>query len=320
MDPIRLRAARASSKVLATAVSPILRRHTPLSRPAGFASAVFVIGPPRSGTTLVYQLLQRVMGLRAWTNRDAHLYTAPYLAFARRAPQDLPSAFSSVHGRTDAPNDVHEAASLWYRWFDRTQSPWGQTLDPRATQSLRTELRWCARLAGQSIVWKNTYNSARVAALAAALPEAVFVVVERDVFATASSILNARAHDDASGWWSLPVPGADALLAQPPARQAIAQVVRTYHGIDASIAGLRRAPIRVRYEALCRDPATTLGELQRQLAADGVRLRAAASAVPEPFEHRVVEPTAALRTAALAERAWSSVTTREWFASLEGRS
>lgn len=317
MDPIRLRAARATSKLLSVMVTPVVRRRSPLAGAPGFATAVFVIGPPRSGTTLVYQLLQRAVGARAWTNRDAHLYAAPYLALARSPAGPTARSFTSQHGRTADPSDVHEGAQLWYRWFDGGRSPWGQTLDPAAACAMRTELRWCARAAGQTVAWKNTYNSARVEALAAALPEAVFVVVERDVFATAASILTARDRAGARAWWSLPVPGYEALQSQSRERQAVAQVVRTYHGIDTAMAVLGREPVRVCYESLCDDPAGTLSGLRATLLARGVRLAPPSPMAAERFSYRSTAPSVALVAAARAERAWRSTTTARWFDGLE---
>lgn len=259
---------------------------------------LFIVGPPRSGTTLIYQAICHGLQVAYPTNLmvEGGLTAAPRLyrgvAALLGSRMAAPSDFASDHGRTHGPGSPHEAGALWSPWFTEAH-----TLRPGADGALRTAIAGIQAAFGAPFVNKNVMHVPRLAALAEALPTALFLEVRRDVLATARSIFRARSRPGVpGGWWSVrPSNIADLLDLSLPA-QAVGQVL----GVQADLAAARDrlGPARwltLTYEAFCADPTAALRPVAEALGA-GTR-----AALPLHFsvEDRPLEPVdeAALRAA-----------------------
>jgi hypothetical protein len=229
------------------------------------------------------------------SNRHCRLWGAPSLVERFRRPDPEPS-YESRFGRTQGATQPSECEQFWYRFFRRRpQYVPLEEGDRRQLARLRAAVRALGNAAGRPLVFKNLLNSLRLGPLDAALPEAMFVFVRRDVAATAASILAARERirGDAAAWWSAEPPDVDELRRLPPAAQAVEQVRR----IEAVIEG-DRARIgaerfcELSYERFCDDPDAALHEVERLAERNGFRL-GRRHAVPSKFERpgeRKVEP------------------------------
>ncbi|MCL4289635.1 MAG: sulfotransferase [Thermoleophilia bacterium] len=258
---------------------------------------VFIVGAPRSGSTLLYQLMVERFDVAYLSNLHCRLHGAP--ALVERAVRALPapgSAFTSRYGNTDGARAPSECLQYWYRFFRR--SPQHVPLaaaDPARLRALRASLRALGRAARRPLVLKNLVSSLRLEPLGATLPEAVFVVATRDPLDNARSILAARRdiHGDYSRWWSVEPPAIAELRALPPEAQAVEQI---RHVEDLIRAGCDRLGperfLRVRYEDLCDDPRGTLETIAALAERNGFSL-APRQEVPERFERgggRSIDP------------------------------
>ena len=261
---------------------------------------IVIVGPPRSGTTLLYQLLARHLRCTYLTNLQAAVSGAPWLlepVLQRLQPWrrvDLRSRF----GVTDGWWGPHEGARFWSRFF--RDEP---ILEPAVADRLARELRAWMRFANAPLVVKNVVHSLRMEVLAAALPEARFVAVERDPRQVARSLLRAREaiHGRTDAWFSVEPPGWESLARREPAVQVVEQIA----AVERAIAGARRAlgprrVLRVGYADLCRDPASVLAGLVRRLVA-APQLRGPPPP-PQPYRDR---PLSATEEAAL-DRAFAA--------------
>ena len=226
---------------------------------------VFIVGAPRSGSTLLFQLMVSRFDVGYLSNRDCRLYGAPSLMRRLLGAPRPPGAFVSEHGRSPGPEAPSECGEFWYRFFRR--SPQYVTLAearPQQLRALRAAVRAFGDAAERPLVYKNLLCSLRIGPIAAALPEALFLVIRRDLVANAQSLLQARRRirgDDAA-WWSAEPPEIDRLRRLPPHEQVVEQV----RGIEAQIDRDREAVgadrfHEVRYEALCGDVAGTLSAI-----------------------------------------------------------
>ena len=247
---------------------------------------LLIVGAPRCGSTLVYQVLVQAFDVAYLSNRHCRLWGAPSLV-ERRRPAAPPAAYESRYGRTAGADAPSECEQFWYRFFRRRPQyvPLADA-DPKQLRRLRAALRALGRAAGKPLVFKNLLNALRLEPLGAALPEAVFVFVRRDTAETAASILAARREirGDEASWWSAEPPETDELRGLPPAAQAVEQVRR----IEALIEGGRDRLgggrfCELRYERFCDDPEEALGEVAALAARNGVRLERR-HAVPAKFE------------------------------------
>ncbi len=244
---------------------------------------VFIIGPPRSGTTLLYQLLCHRYNFRYFTNFTAWFYGAPIIAF-KVENFFWPSGYSrpdyeSVHGRTTGWQGPHEAGKFWYRWFPNQEYLYvpESTTSKIILNKLRQEITSITKVARNPLLFKNVNNSMRVAPIIEALPETSFLVCYRYPVDIAQSILKGRikrfGHKEQ--WWSLLPREIEQIKQRPYWQQVVDQVYFTYKQIDRDREHFGADYFfDVHYEQLCRNPANTLAGIEKFLEPRGVKLEA----------------------------------------------
>ncbi|MCW2926651.1 MAG: hypothetical protein JWM86_619 [Thermoleophilia bacterium] len=253
---------------------------------------IFILGAPRSGTTLLYQLL--IEGFDVGWLANAHAARPSEVAEVERVEQPraarTSSDWESSHGRTREPWGPSEAEGYWYRFFDR--EPHEVTAE-NATMQRVTEIRRSVREFADAccapVVFKNVFNSLRIPVLARALPEARFIHIERSLEPNARSLLVGRVQrGDVGVWWSAAPDGADALKDASPAEQVTWQVEQMNRVAARELAHLQTSQVLlVHYDELCADPRGVLDRIEAWLVQGGVEIRRRADAVlPEQFERR----------------------------------
>ncbi len=248
---------------------------------------VFVVGPPRSGTTLVSQVLLATFGLGRMTNAMGRFYRAPFFVGLLTKPfLDLGAnnVFISRYGRTPGLAGPSEAGAFWDRWFGRHD-----LADPKSSASIAGSMRRAVgaltRLYGVPMLFKNTYNSFRIPRLSDVFPEGLFVHVHRDVTANAASLLRGRIEvlGDEKAWLGVEPPDATALRDRPYCEQVVEQVLLCHESIRRSrwAAGPHRF-ISIAYEELCAAPRREMARFRTFMEGHGHRLTAA-GAPPRSF-------------------------------------
>lgn len=257
---------------------------------------VFVIGAPRSGTTLVSQVLASSGGY-AWVNNFvARFWEAPVLGakLARAMGLDAEafgSSFDSAWGTTRGWLEPHEFGYFWNRFFDLGQET--HALSPAELErvdaaGLRRAIdRLQVELGGPLMLKNNTWCSFQAAFLAELFPRAIFVACFRGVAWLAQSFLLARRArlEDPHGWWSVRPPSYDTLRRLPVPQQVVGQAHDIQAGIERALRAV--APervVRVEYAELCRAPRDVC---RRTAAAAGLAAGDLAR-VPSAFESRDV--------------------------------
>lgn len=167
--------------------------------------AIFIVGGPRSGTTVTYQLLARHLPVTYTSNWTACFPHAPITA-GRIVPRWIQrprshankNYFGNVSG-LDGPND---AFAIWNRWLGDVRGK-PEPLTPEAREEIRRFFAAWHRAFAKPILNKNNRNTLCIADLARALPGARFVVVRRDPVYVAQSLIESRREvqgDDHAGW------------------------------------------------------------------------------------------------------------------------
>lgn len=256
---------------------------------------IFVVGAPRSGSTLLYQLLTDRFDVGYLTNGHARQPGAPSLVertrgLIRKREREL-GDYGSSFGNTAGELGPNECGPFWYRFFPRRPHYVAAAdFPPAKRRELRAAVGAFVAACGRPVVYKNLYSTVRMEAIAAALPEALFVAIHRDLDANVRSILAARIEivgtDDA--WWSVEPPGVERLLELPPHEQAMRQV----RALEELIArteeeiGSERV-LHLAYEDLCADPRGQLERVAEFAARNGCRLGDRGE-VPASFPQRAV--------------------------------
>ncbi len=223
---------------------------------------ILIVGPPRSGSTLLMQLLTDCLDVGYLTNTHAWLHGAPsWMERIIRSPRRRRSTdYASTHGRARGWLAPSECGHWWYRFFRRRpQHVSAAEADPRAMQRLRAAVRALTLAFDRPVLFKNVVCTVRLDPIGHALPEALFLVIRRDEADNARSLLHGR-HRVFGGydrWWSAEPPDVQTLRTLPPVGQVVGQVRSLHALIDrAREAHGSERFLDIAYHQLCEDPAS----------------------------------------------------------------
>lgn len=240
---------------------------------AASPAPIFILGAPRTGSTLLYQMITAAFGCAYFSNLVNQFFPqAPVLGLtvqkvlAARDSIDFHSRF----GKTEGLFQPSEASAVMRDWFGGehpSQSRSAGFIPGRARIALAT-CRAAESLFGRPLVIKNAWNCFRIEATAGALPQARFIWIRRDLRAAAKSDLHARYAVQGSplAWNSATPANVERLRERPYVEQVVENQYEFSAAIGAALA--RLTPDRhteVWYEDLCRRPAATLSALEMAL-------------------------------------------------------
>ena len=252
-------------------LQPAEHRRIRAARPSPTLPLVLVVGAPRSGTTLVSQILARYLPVTYFTNLSALFPRAPLTAtrlIYRTPPR--PASSHSYYGNTAGLAGLNDGFHVWNRWLghDRYETP--DALDAAAVADMRRFFAAWTETFTRPLLNKNNRNADCVALLGRALPTALFVVVRRDPRYVAQSLLIARERiqghraykwglhstdpDDAAG----PLGYVDSVCSQ------IVEIDRKLRAAQRSLTSDR--VIEVQYERFCEDPAATIAQVSARIS------------------------------------------------------
>jgi len=253
--------------VLADALARLERRR--LAAPARLEhSPIFVISLPRSGSTLLYQLLLQRFRLAYFSNLMAAFPLSPVTVgtvsalFGGQSPS---RDFASTFGATRGWRGPNQGWRLWNRWLPESEDYIDPArLDAVAVVEMRATLDRLQRARHAPFVSKWQRHAPRLRALGAAFPEALFVYLRRSPEMTAQSILAGRRRflGDESSWLSARPRAYERIRHLSPVEQVCAQVVELERDIreDQALIGTERFMF-VTYEGLCLEPQAVLDGL-----------------------------------------------------------
>lgn len=217
---------------------------------------LFVVGAPRSGTTVIVQHVINSLVFAYFPNlakqHPKACITYGWWASRRhRFEPSYDSAYGIIQG-AGAPSDGWE---IFHRWFPRYELD--RPVREDRLHELRTIVRAFESIFGAPFANKNNANSVRIAHLHQLFPEARFIHVSRDMGDTVASVLKSReAHDVPAGeWWGVAPPQ----FQDRTFETDVERVVYQTWGVERSITeSLGRVPgdhrVALRYEDFCARP------------------------------------------------------------------
>lgn len=240
--------------------------------------AIYVVGLPRSGTTLLSQLISRYLPVGYVNNLIARLWLNPVAGIRLSQAIFGPDirdriALASTHGVTADPWGPHEFGYFWRHWLRLDEAPTHKL--PQATLAkidrtgLRLVLDRMAAAFDAPIVFKNIICGLQAEFLTEVRHNSLFVLIQRDPQAVAASLLRARKerYGDATVWWSLK-PGSYGEISRlsSPQAQIERQIADGARDFEHELAKPGVRSIRFTYEDLCADPVKCL-----QMVADATK-------------------------------------------------
>lgn len=272
------------------------------ARSCGPPRMVFLMGLPRSGSTLTYQALVQGLQPLYLSNFWNLFYDLPYmgglLSVGRCAGYE--SDFRSAQGFVGGVCGPAEGLRFWSYWtgcgLDETSKP--LVSERRLVGRLGYFGRVMAALTSSEVPMVTGYLGHALVPqrLRVWFPEAIFVRLHRDPLSNAASILRSR--QAASGEWFSVFPSeCQEALGQGVHAEVAAQV----YWLNRRLALLDgdSGTIHVRYEELCENPRAVLDRVVDGCNARGLAI-AVRNSLPEAFEYRVASPGDDVDTALLA--------------------
>jgi len=234
-----------------------------------------VIGVPRSGTTLLYQVLATALDMGYVNNLIAAFWRAPVygIRLAKALGVDrLDSDFSSAYGRTAGVSEPHE---FGYFWNDRLRYPDLAERGPEHADSidwgrLRRTISNMAAATGAPMALKPMIVIWHLEHLADAMPASRFVWITRPPRETALSLLGMRRslRGSVDHWASLRPQGA--FDGAAPEWQVAAQVLLLEDAISSAAAKLGpERVLQLSYDRLCEHPNEVVRDTEALLADAG---------------------------------------------------
>ena len=245
---------------------------------------VFIVGPPRVGSTVLMQMLSQQLKVSYLRNYHQWVFGFPRLGELIFCGQQTPNlALESHHGSTGGLNGAWEGGEWWYRFFPRAPNYVDEAttrlVDERAL--LRSVTNWTSGTQ-RSVLFKNTYASLRIRTLARVFPNARYIHVSRGLLGNAHSILEARraALGSYAQWLGLRPPGWEQAALADPINQVLFQIRQTHQTITEDLEAFgvpARFVHKVQYEDLCASPGKTIKNLETFASGFGIQGRLSSS-------------------------------------------
>lgn len=232
---------------------------------------VFLLGVPRSGTTLTYQLMVRYFDFLFVSNFVERFYATPNLTFAidQRMANKAQSSFTSSYGKTDgdgakAPN---QGVNFFYQFFGLDNIKHHQILDELDSDKLMLMKKTIGGLTtkyNKQMIFKELSLGQKLPILQHYFPKAKYIIIERHMLYTAQSIHQAMTkhqHPEDSMWGGQ-FEDFEQFLSLDKNKLIANQVVGIEKGIEQGLAQIDSERIlRVNYRDICLHTSQTLDKI-----------------------------------------------------------
>lgn len=254
---------------------------------------VFLVGVPRSGSTLLYQLLCQTHAFGYCSNLIARFYRNP--AFGARVQKMLAPLlereeieFNSEFGRTERWHEPHEFGYFWEHHlpFEEHHDPSADELKQVDWTRLVTTIAEFQREFAKPLVFKNLLLSFVASHLSTSIPESRFVHVTRAPLDVSDSLYRARLAElgAANEWFSI----RPRCYAEWSDCTPIAQIAKQIRSVHVSLNDTRdnlaaSRWLEVSYHDICESPRLVV---KRVLRFAGIEGPLNLDALPSQFEQQ----------------------------------
>lgn len=248
------------------------------------ASPVFVVGSPRTGSTMLFQLLVLRLGLPFVANvTNDLLWSTPIVGLALQRGVRPGYSLESSYGKTRGPFAPSEASAVMGTWCGGghpSQTCSAKVLEGRKAHMCRTMAGVEMLYDGLPMVIKNAWNCFRIRSLAETLPNSRFIWIRRDARHAAASDLAARRVTKGSetSWNSATPANLEELRRMSPEVQVLENQYEFNRAIEDGLSAV--APGRseeVWYEDILVRPEECLARISAMLGRTGVSSNVAMS-------------------------------------------
>lgn len=230
---------------------------------------VFIVGAPRSGTTLLYQLLTYHYKFSYFSNFTSMFIKSPvligYLTCKFRKPYD-DNSLSSDYGLMKGTWAPSEAGKIFKHWFLRKND-----------EKIRNSIYALSDVFKAPFLAKNLRINAELEYVHQLFPNAVFIHIERDLLFNAQSLILGIRENNTDLIGNITENKQRPTITKASKDHVFEQVVDDIHKMNHSIRSFFNRPgvngISVDYYDLCNNYQHELQHIQSYLKKKGVQLQ-----------------------------------------------
>lgn len=278
-----------STKFLVIMLNPVERIILRLSN-KNTVPVVFIIGAPRSGTSLLYELLVRRYKFSYISNLAQMMSSIPVSItkfgsfFITQYHKQKEGAYNSKYGSINGYGAPSEGGCVWNRWIPETYYLDESHADKIDVKSLRQTISGFSSVMRGPFLNKNVMHSVHMRLLNILFPGCLFIHINREIKSNVRSILRAHAKVSASkeDWFSVKPKEYKKFKNEDIVLRSVAQVKYVHENIneDAMNIGDDRV-LKLDYESLCKSPEKILSEIYTFLQLKGVDVGIRNDLVPD---------------------------------------
>lgn len=233
---------------------------------------VFIIGAPRTGSTIFYLLITNFWNVSFINNFHCKMHKFPIIGailsnilFFNKTNR----VYKSKHGKTKGLRGPSECGGFWYNWFPKHRHYVARKeLNQRDVEDIRATVNAIVSIFQKPLFFKNLNCGQRIGALSEAFPEAFFIHYKRNPLFVAQSLLlgRERVYGDRKTWWSVMPKEYPQISDHDPEQQVVEQVYFIDKQIEKDL--FRYYPDRhytLHYEELVDEPIEKLEHLRNSL-------------------------------------------------------
>jgi len=221
---------------------------------------IFILGPPRSGTTLLLQELITHSDVVFFSNLMVFLpkLMLKIFLFTKGSILKLSEVKEAEYGYVPGLNSPNEAGQVFREWFKKKPSK-------EKTKLIKNTVNFISTKAGCPLVSKNLNNATRLKTIIELFPDMKIIYIKRDPLITAQSILSARRNlsEDAK-WFGVKPPGHEKVLSKSLHYQVVWQVKQVEDIIEKFLNTHDVNHYNVTYEDYCANSETHIKNMINQ--------------------------------------------------------
>lgn len=244
------------------------------------APPIFIVGPPRSGTTLLYQLLIANYRFSYFSNLSHRFYKTPISTYwlTHRLVSSKPTDLTSTFGTTNGWFSANEGGWIWQRFWRDSDWKSEQDLGNIPVLKLRSLTNAMSAIGQAPFLNKNVMHSNKIRLLNHIFPGCLFIQINRDLEDNARSIIKAQCTSggprlNQNNWWSVQPKHSKLYFNASIAEKAVYQILAVARDIERDANHIGKARLcAVSYTDLCDFPKRELKKIEEFLSSYGLTL------------------------------------------------
>jgi hypothetical protein len=241
---------------------------------------VFILGSPRTGSTLIYQLIINFFDFFYFSN-FVNDYFAEYPIIGTALDLQLNSHplinYESAYGKTKGRFGPSEASLVFKNWFggEHPAQTCSTEVLPGKVAHFTLTIKSIYKMTGQPILTKNAWNCFRIKAMTSLFPNIHFIWIRRDIRQSALSDLEARYRRGSPYTWNSATTANYQEIQQRPYWEQVVEQQYEYNksiGVDLKRFS-RRQYLELWHEDLCDRPEEELAKINQYFASQSLPLQ-----------------------------------------------